>query len=434
MYGKLGHGDERGATTPRKIESLATSRVVEVACGSRHTVCLDDTGKVWTWGDTENGVCGHGADIDGHLMSPKQVSDLPPGVSMIAACGFHTLCIAAGRVYAWGEGKFGRLGLGDEQNRFAPCCIPSLARTHSIKYVAAGGFHSAAISDSGLLFTFGGGEHGQLGTDNNLNSSVPLLVESLKNEILLSAALGWSHSVALSDSGKVFTWGNSDHGKLGLARETKKVSFPRVVETLSEKRVIKIASYNEHTVALATSDSAYSASTSSFMGDLQKLLNNSESFFYDVTFVVEGIPVYAHKAILAVRSEHFFNMFSSQMVESYVKEIVIEDIRIDVFKAMMEYFYTDRINVTPEIAVHLYVVADRYVVERLKELCAVFVQRSLSVENVCSLLTAADSQSAMSLRDLCLTFVARNFDAVSLTDSFASLSKKLILEVVKQRR
>ena len=45
MYGKLGHGDERGSTVPRKIQSFSAVRVVDVACGSRH-VLLDDAGQV----------------------------------------------------------------------------------------------------------------------------------------------------------------------------------------------------------------------------------------------------------------------------------------------------------------------------------------------------------------------------------------------------
>ena len=146
------------------------------------------------------------------------------------------------------------------------------------------------------------------------------------------------------------------------------------------------------------------------------------------------MPVYAHKAILAVRSEHFNNMFSSPMLEGTASEIPIEGIRYDVFKALMQYFYTDRIDVTPELAVNLYVVADRFLVDRLKELCAVFVQRSLTVENVCQVLSIAEEVCAILIREICLKFVARHFDQVSVCDAFADLSKKLIIEIVKQRR
>lgn len=68
MYGKLGHGDESGCSLPRKVESsLLGVHVISVACGSRHTACLSSDGKLYSWGDKENGVSGHG-DIEGECF------------------------------------------------------------------------------------------------------------------------------------------------------------------------------------------------------------------------------------------------------------------------------------------------------------------------------------------------------------------------------
>ena len=73
--------------------------------------------------------------------------------------------------------------------------------------------------------------------------------ETLDSYQVTSITCGWSHTVGLSACGKVFTWGNGDHGKLGHA-STAKVDRPKLVEALAHLRVIKIASYNEHTAAL----------------------------------------------------------------------------------------------------------------------------------------------------------------------------------------
>ena len=53
----------------------------------------------------------------------------------------------------------------------------------------------------------------------------------------------------------------------------------------------------------------------SLANDLGKLVNSDN--FSDVVFLVEGRKVYAHKAILVVRSEYFNAMFSNSMQESF---------------------------------------------------------------------------------------------------------------------
>ena len=57
------------------------------------------------------------------------------------------------------------------------------------------------------------------------------------------------------------------------------------------------------------------SSVSALLSDLSTLVNNADSF-PDVTFVVEDAPVYAHKAILCARSQHFRSMFTSGMREA----------------------------------------------------------------------------------------------------------------------
>ena len=109
---------------------------------------LPDTHDVYTWGDQENGVAGHG-ETEGHQYLPRMVAALRDKETIqVAACGFHTAALtASGRIYTWGEGKFARLGHGDERNRSVPTVIASLAAADvNIAQVACGGFHSAAFS------------------------------------------------------------------------------------------------------------------------------------------------------------------------------------------------------------------------------------------------------------------------------------------------
>eukprot|EP00639_Heterosigma_akashiwo_P016685 CAMPEP_0206393448 /NCGR_PEP_ID=MMETSP0294-20121207/20727_1 /ASSEMBLY_ACC=CAM_ASM_000327 /TAXON_ID=39354 /ORGANISM="Heterosigma akashiwo, Strain CCMP2393" /LENGTH=253 /DNA_ID=CAMNT_0053847053 /DNA_START=168 /DNA_END=925 /DNA_ORIENTATION=- len=143
MYGKLGHGNEAGHSAPCRVEALAGVVVRQIACGSRHTAALADNGEVYTWGDKENGVVGHG-ETEGHQYLPRAVEALrDKPVKQVAACGFHTAVLTErGEAYTWGEGKFGRLGHGTERNHSAPRLVEALAG-RPVAMLAVGGFHSA---------------------------------------------------------------------------------------------------------------------------------------------------------------------------------------------------------------------------------------------------------------------------------------------------
>lgn len=432
MYGKLGHGNESGHSQPCLVEALKNVFLTQIACGSRHTIALSDAHEVYTWGDQENGVAGHG-ETEGHQYLPRLVAALRGKEAIqVAACGFHTAALTAnGRVYTWGEGKFGRLGHGDERNKSMPTVISSLASV-KISQVACGGFHSAATSEAGQLFTWGGGEHGQLGHGDKVNKTAPYPVSALSDQVLTMITCGWSHTVALTDAGTVYTWGNGDHGKLGYG-DTNKVTVPRVVEALDGLHVVKIASYNEHTAALTDHSShSRSAATSSFMSDMYRLINNPDHS--DITFVVEGRPVYAHKAILSIRCDHFRAMFASGMKESRDAEIVLHDISYNTFVNLMQFIYTDTVDVSADGAIELFVAADLYTMARLKALCEGIVQKAITVDNSAQLLMTADSlPHATSMQDLCLRYIVRHFDVVSKTEGFTRLSRDLILAILRVR-
>ena len=51
IYGKLGHGNESGHSTPKRVEGLVGLGVCQIACGSRHTAVVTSTGALYTWGD-----------------------------------------------------------------------------------------------------------------------------------------------------------------------------------------------------------------------------------------------------------------------------------------------------------------------------------------------------------------------------------------------
>jgi RCC1 and BTB domain-containing protein len=126
MYGKLGHGNEAGCSTPKRVEGLAGLQVAHIALGSRHSVIVTSTGATYSWGDMENGVAGHGA-VEGHQCVPRLVERLAgKRIVQISACGFHTACLSnAGEVFTWGEGmSMEILGTSSGDHEYhSPVCL-----------------------------------------------------------------------------------------------------------------------------------------------------------------------------------------------------------------------------------------------------------------------------------------------------------------------
>ena len=444
MYGKLGHGNESGHSTPRRVETLVGLTIVDIACGSRHTAVVTNKGCLYTWGDKENGVAGHG-DTEGHQYTPKLLERLSgKKVVQLSACGFHTGCLTdMGEVYTWGEGKFGRLGHGAERNCHSPRLVESLLGKRPIQ-IACGGFHSAVVTQDGKMFTFGGGEHGQLGHGDKVNKVKPTLVQALDGIFLQQITCGWSHSVALTSKGEVYTWGNGDHGKLGHG-SGKKVSTPQLVEKLVGQKVVRVASYNEHTACLIEPHSVTTGGGSrraapgtmvpisaGFLHDMKEMVNDEE--YSDVTFVVEGRPVYALRAVLAKRCEHFAAMFRSGMRECEDgAQIPIPNMSYAVFLMILEYLYTDSVKVELEHAVELYIASDLYQLGPLRDMCCVVVRRSIGAENAAYLLQSAHEAHCHVMKDIAMEYIVANFDIISKSDGIKAVSHGLLLEILSLR-
>ena len=101
--------------------------------------------------------------------------------------------------------------------------------------------------------------------------------------------------------------------------------------------------------------------------------------------------------------------------------------------ALMEYVYADSVDIHPDIAIELYIAADLYTLDRLKNLCEVVVQKGISVDNAAALLQTSDELHASRLREVCMNFIIRHFDLVTKTDTFTLLSRELILECLQSR-
>lgn len=162
------------------------------------------------------------------------------------------------------------------------------------------------------------------------------------------------------------------------------------------------------------------------------MLNDEE--YSDVTFVVEGRPVYALRAVLGKRCEHFAAMFRSGMRECEEgAEIPIPNMSYAVFLLILEYLYTDTVKIDLEHAVELYIASDLYQLATLREMCCVVVRRSVGSENAAYLLQSAHEAHCHVMKDIAMEYIVANFDVISKSDGIKSVSHGLLLEILSLR-
>jgi hypothetical protein len=176
---------------------------------------------------------------------------------------------------------------------------------------------------------------------------------------------------------------------------------------------------------------------STLAADLRALVGSREHA--DVTFLVEGEPVHAHRLLLS-RSGFFRAMLGGGYAEGGAggegDPIPIGDVSRDVFLSLLEYLYTDDVSVPLESAMELFRAADLFCVSRLQAICEQRMLESMGPDNAAALFFAADLHSATALKEKVLVYILDNFEGVSKTDGFEDMARnnvELVLEILHRR-
>ncbi|KAM4572310.1 putative E3 ubiquitin-protein ligase HERC4 [Odontesthes bonariensis] len=207
--------------TPRTHRALCDIPVTQVVCGSQHTVALTKGGQVYTWGNDSRGQLGlgkreNGADSPQHLRS---LSAIP--VVRIAAGGEQSFALSAsGGVFGWGRNDRGQLGLGDTTDRHTPAAVHYM-NTKKAVYISCGKEHTAILTKDGAVFTCGAGGYGQLGHKSFEDELCPRLVEEPWGAKATKIACGRYHTLVLTDSMKVYSFGCNEQRQLGRGEESR---------------------------------------------------------------------------------------------------------------------------------------------------------------------------------------------------------------------
>ncbi|XP_050380217.1 ultraviolet-B receptor UVR8-like isoform X2 [Argentina anserina] len=231
--------DELFMASPCLVTMGPGVRITTVAAGGRHTLALSvsDMGQVWGWGYGGEGQLGLGSRMKmvsaphlipcidqsasgkDRLFAVSQGGSKSPGsfVKEIACGGRHSAVITdTGALLTFGWGLYGQCGQGNTKDQLKATPVESLVDTR-VKSITAGLWHTVCISVDGHIYAFGGNQFGQLGTGCEEAETLPRLLNSssLENKHAKAASCGARHSTILTD-GHLFSWGWNKYGQLGL--------------------------------------------------------------------------------------------------------------------------------------------------------------------------------------------------------------------------
>ena len=173
-HNETAHDDYKSIKYPLLIYKLKNIIVKKIYSGWEHNLIISDTGEIYSFGHNKNLQCGIpiNSNEDIKIQDPKNISILNNGITAIsAACGNeHSLILdKENNVYSFGNNEDGVLGIENNQLKSAKfikvdfkCC------NEKIKEIAAGTIHNIALTDNGKIYSWGSAQGGQLGLNENI--------------------------------------------------------------------------------------------------------------------------------------------------------------------------------------------------------------------------------------------------------------------------
>lgn len=199
-------------------------------------------GEVWGWGTNSYGQLGIQPKSPYEVLPPTKIAiPVATGVTIKQISSVYDSVLAldsAGNVWSWGRDGEGQLGrTANSGNSYTPLKV-DIPAGEFIVQVSVGSVHSMALASDGSVWTWGSNSQGQLGTgttiDNMTPHPVPTEITNFPDiavgEKIIEVSAGSYHSLALSDKGRVWSWGTAgelgNKGALGNPNVTSRSNVP----------------------------------------------------------------------------------------------------------------------------------------------------------------------------------------------------------------
>ncbi|EFA79336.1 regulator of chromosome condensation domain-containing protein [Heterostelium album PN500] len=271
--GQSGNSHFESVVSPTVIDGIVATKVrcwdVSLAIGLK--------GELYSWGPSSlvGFINRQNNDIDADndngnnqfISIPTRVISLSNvSVSSVACSTFHCTAISdAGVVYSWGYSGYGRLGVveltveqinNDEQVNI-PTLLTSLSTKTRIQKAECGQYHTLFLTDDNQVYSCGSGDATGIDIENQDTPYLiePTLIESLND--IVDIAAGYYHSLALNREGRCFVFGANYNGQFGNGNIDDGQSEPTMINALSDITIKSVYSGACHNCLISDNGELY---------------------------------------------------------------------------------------------------------------------------------------------------------------------------------
>lgn len=168
--------------------------------------------------------------------------------------------------------------------------------------------------------------------------------------------------------------------------------------------------------------------------DLAVFLKSTGKEFCDITLVLDGQHIPAHKSILAARCSYFQAMFRSFNPADNIVNIQIGDVKpsFESFNSLLRYIYYGETKMPTEDSLYLFEANLFYgfTNNRLQAFCKHNLENNITYENVLQILEASDKMNVLDIKNYALRMVVHDFALVARLPKMRQLSRELLLDII----
>ncbi|CAH1786003.1 unnamed protein product [Owenia fusiformis] len=220
----------------------------------------------------------------------------------------------------------------------------------------------------------------------------------------------------------------SNYNQIVMSKEFEILDQPLMVEIIRRRQLPP--------VRLQEPQNTESHNDNCLEKDLELFLKSPgiSGDFCDITLMLDGVSIPAHKAILAARCSYFESMFRSFMPKDNTVTIAIGDTvpSGQAFDSLLRYIYYGDINMPPEDSLYLFSAPHFYgfANNRLQAYCKQNLEMNVSFKNVVQILEAADRIQASDMKKHALSIIVHHYSKVARLPEVRRLSRELLLDII----